>query len=1771
MFLELLMKKNGKLLFGVFVVLFIAAVSVGAVFIFNNLNTVSSTFDKDGYALYISSNKEAKASTYPFSSGTNYTYNKKNDKISFVSENDNVAIDEDTIIHYSDNSLGLLKKGVGIDANDIDKDLIFYYNIFKNTSVEYSKDGYKVDIVGDNDVTFKNLLLRISENKFLLSGNSVRLVLNNDEVVDFGTYAEFEYTSGSVVKIYNNDKFFQTIASKAVLLVDNVKIDLNTTEIYKDNVKYITLSNLVIDNNGNIDTLTIDKENLDISDGNVDIPENEGGSTNSGSNGGSNTGGGLGNDSVGGSNNEVVEDTSITKKTPVYKVSELVLTSLKVDAKIDIVDEDALINGATTVKILENATAKAVYETSGEMGDTSIYVSYADLKPDTEYLLTANASYKIDDIEYNKTFISKIFRTDALGVSFNKSYATETSLVLEVVKENYSKVNSLALEIYDESGSQVNYVTVTFSNNLRQEIIFNNLEPDTNYLVSMSEILCQGVVVDDGFSQKENIKTLKTKPVIGDLTYDIDKRNAKFNLNVSNIEDLNYGIENYRYEIYDARMDISTSAPVLTLSQKNLATMQVNVDDVKINRGAAYTYKLVVEFYDNEKIVEYSKELGTTMTLDGVAYPTVRFDEESSRITWEQINGTIVVEDPSGAIVSDKYQVIYKNSVDVYNVETITADSETGNIPITVNNLRANETYTFQVYASLNMQDGNDVLESAYIGSVFIQTKKPNSLTAVFASTNNYSDAFSLNFMLQDTDGQDASLEASTLSEFTLTLYQGSTVEGTKQIYRRVLDTNDDDYVSTLKRDFYDANAIVNPDFFDSKNADYTEKVYTIEISNAYDYTDYKNEIPIIDNVFTFQTNSYIPDLPLDYNDAAIVSTITNRNSASYGVEYDNRLESNITVGYALVPKFNNEAKNAEYIIWHVWKKDITTGEFVMLNLDQTIEFKDDGTIPQAIYLLQDGTSFSVDDTDALRRGNTYYFSYEIFMDVNKDGTIDTEYPKKYGEDIILTSKTLYPSKQSSTIKLYPSTSGNKTYTWKYKITDIDNTLEEKKLYSYVDGVVNPTSSPDVVVDTEEYQTVTFTGLTVNKNMFIKKYERLRKEEDAKYTNLAQQYFENPVSDINLNYSVAIDVNKMIITIDDYENKKDIINSIASVDVVVTPKKQEDIDKYGTKTISNLKIDGETIIIDFFELYEYLSVDIVVDLVVYYDNGIMGFDGTAEYYAMQQALITSDNVYYIYDSKSKSLYQNSVVTNSMFTSIFDPLNEKLTLTTKDAVAIDIPIEINSTGVVYDGNNIMLKGLKQQALSSTNNEVRFDLIIPGISMLDTSNRLNVKALLDSVEIGPKIINLETVLIKDNLIYIDLYQTDENGTNAQFLKTYSETIPNLDNPLEIKNLTPETNYYVQFYAYVYDESTSSYVKKYLYDIDQQADAVKYRFYTLASVGISNITAEMIEHSYTNKYINIKYNLDTIYGFDHIEYVLYKVENSKYIETDIEISDSIAFFASMSVPITATPGLHDEIEYGGTYAIRIRPVGYYESNGENIEIDLGTVVHEFTLPEPEQPHIGITSSKDATSISFRVSIYDTDYIIKNGKYSVKLVDSNYNTLATFNNQSISYLNKIFKFEQSDYGFVNRALYKFVVTVELDNDNTASNYMMHSVEKTITFGDYVNLGTVTTSKNVDVSTDIDIIFADSYKLNTINTVLYTVTDSSGEFYLSNRTEFNTRYDSNKDLYYYTISITDVDKFEPDSLYTITMNFYTGNTMVDQAELSYYYTLGGDTGEEIE
>ena len=79
-----------------------------------------------------------------------------------------------------------------------------------------------------------------------------------------------------------------------------------------------------------------------------------------------------------------------------------------------------------------------------------------------------------------------------------------------------------------------------------------------------------------------------------------------------------------------------------------------------------------------------------------------------------------------------------------------------------------------------------------------------------------------------------------------------------------------------------------------------------------------------------------------------------------------------------------------------------------------------------------------------------------------------------------------------------------------------------------MEGSQAATSSPDVIVGQENYDTVTFEGLTANKNFTIKAQERILKSNAPVFDTLTQQYFGSTTSSLNLTYDVSVDFNKLV-------------------------------------------------------------------------------------------------------------------------------------------------------------------------------------------------------------------------------------------------------------------------------------------------------------------------------------------------------------------------------------------------------------------------------------------------------------------------------------------------------------------------------------------------------------------------------------------------------------------------------------------------------------------
>lgn len=1802
-------------------------------------NSNTQTFYDSGYILKSTydGSRTQNVERYYFNANQSYQ-TKYNEKVIFKDTNgEEITTDKYNFIHYTNGSVSALENGVILNLKNIDDEPITYYNILAGKVLKKAGSNYSIQHLG-KELQFTNLIWKISANKYLMIGNPINIIFNDGTTKAVNGYIEIEYMDNEIIKIYNQEATYQTISSKVYLeMPDGIKVNLGTKIVSKNGENKMSLENMVINSDDNVEIVDLDQykedtedqnevdnntidntvdntvdNNIDNNntnpqdvintvnnivnsnnntnidnvsnvdnntnidnnqninnnednntdntdnngDNNTDNTDNNNGDNNNGgdnivvpgdddNNGDDNNGDGDGGDIVIPDDNtneeEVKEKPNVNE--PVYKVESFEVSSISLNARITIQDEDSLLVGDNNIKIVRNDTGKTVYETVEDYGVINIEVSVATLSPDTEYTLSIESTYQVEDIQYTKNFIYKIFRTEFVGVDFEKDYFTNNKMAFKINFERDSKVVGADMVLMDTYGEVIETKSVqNMEADAQNTVEFLDLDSNTSYVVKLTNVLYDGQVITNGFEISKQFKTLKDKPSIDGVEFEIDKRNATFTLRVKNIIDPSKGISSYRYEIYDTRKDLKPENAVSVVTLDHYEDLKVNVDDIKIYRGVPYTFKVIATFNDNEKIIEYESEYSNVMILEGVQFPTVRFEETD--VTFERIQGNLIIDDNNNTIKLDdtnKFIVTYTDSVGI--TKTFTSQGSLL-IPIDINGLRSNETYKFSIYTRVDLQDGNDPIDECYIGGAVIQTKTPNNLVATF--TENEEDVttpFSVRFRLQNTDGVSDELEAQTLSGMTFSIYAGQDISGTLVKTLKVVDRNTEPYESNLKQEYYDQETTLTPSFFGAKNSDFKEKYYTIAVTDGYDYTQYPNKLPIIQNTFTIETNGYMPDIPVDTDNAVEVTVIRNRDR-----EQREDLDASTITGYELKASYDNSQLLAKKIVYKAYDADTGT-----LIAEKELEFDETGTVPTCTFDVLDGTVLSTVDTDALRRGNSYYFTYEAYLDLDHDGTAETKYPYVTGEEeIILKSKTVSPTKQEAKFTMYPSISTSSTITYKYKFTDIDYTLETNDMKAIIGTTVRDTK-PIVMTTGDQFNTITFNNLIAG-NLKLSVNSTISKKQSSTLRDITAHTFEGEVTVSDIKYNVSLDSNRVVITLLNAENK---IDRIGAVNVEFSA------DGATTITKEFLKPENNIITISLNDLEPLLNKQVNVNVYAYYDTGIMGYDENSLYIAYEKAHSQEETKYYYALNSSGELTESASLTDNMYMSIRNGNQIQITQLSGNYRTATITLNYGQTGFLYKDNTIIQKKVSKVALNSDgSNMIFFDKIIPGISMKGSGSTLNLTADLDTVRFKASIINTKKVIIQDNLIYIDLYNTDENAKNEQFVKTITKNISDFDNVIELTDLQPKNYYYIQFRAIIQkQDGTTEEVE--LYDVDQQITGRHYYFSTLANVGISNINIEYNPQSYNSKTLDISYNLDKILGYQKIEYTIYKYnEETGNYDLFMENIEDTLLKRDMLKQIDANPG--SAFEFNQKYKVKIEPLAIYtDTDGVERRIELGTVEKEFKLQELRAPTIGRNAVRETNNnveeLKFKITIYDQDRVIENDKYKIKVL----------NYQQLDITPEEYKDKEFSTDLVNNTItitgadkykdYTIEVITRVDFDNDGKDLTEYKVTYTAPAVNEsgISVGNITVSPNSSNLEKLDLIFNNSYKLLEVDQLRYSIYNTNG--YATNGTVnfVPTEVNNAGDVYY--IFTLDENLAKTGSYY-IELQFLIDNEIVDTASLEYTY-----------
>ena len=252
-----------------------------------------------------------------------------------------------------------------------------------------------------------------------------------------------------------------------------------------------------------------------------------------------------------------------------------------------------------------------------------------------------------------------------------------------------------------------------------------------------------------------------------------------------------------------------------------------------------------------------------------------------------------------------------------------------------------------------------------------------------------------------------------------------------------------------------------------------------------------------------------------------------------------------------------------------------------------------------------------------------------------------------------------------------------------------------------------------------------------------------------------------------------------------------------------------------------------------------------------------------------------------------------------------------------------------------------------------------------------------------------------------------------------------------------------------------------------------------------------------------------------------------------------------------------------FGDKYKIKLIPIAEYTSieTGTTKRLELGTEEIEFSFDELQRPIIAVRGSRTSNSnINFKITIYDDSRMIKDNKYTIKVFDSKQNDI-TPESSKIEYdvdkknnLITIENVEQSQQ-------YTISIITQLDYENTGDNYKEYKKEYIIpavnSYG--IAVGNITTAQNTAEPNKIDLVFNNSYKLNAIDSIRYSVYNTNGYAESMEEEFIPTQYKlgDNGDVYYiYTLS----PKLNAYGKYIIEIQFLKEGNIVDYESLEYIY-----------
>ncbi len=1598
---------------------------------------------------YIINSTATKSDKYYFNDNTVYKENVFNEYTFKDVDNKEVATSKENFIHYLDESLSFMKNGVILDLDNFNQKLVPYYNVTDKVILKYSNGGYIVE-TADKTLIFGNLLGRITDNKYIVIGNDIRIKLAGNEEPVKGKYFELLFVEDGIVKVENNEGSYQTTTEGTTIYVgDKIKIELGSKKVFYDEEEKLTLDEMTIDGNENInlDTSKV-KDNKDENgseNGTDSNTPNHNNNPNNNDNPGNNTDNpsdNTGNGTDGKDNNT----TEIRKEVSVDLVKAL-LDINSLNATIQVIDTTNQIKGNLILTLYDVDNAETVYTkillTSSDLQEVAV----TSLSPNTNYYMSIKDS---DNYEY----LSRNFRTDNLELSLKREMVTTSSVTYSVDFSSDDNVKSAKVTLYDSENNIIN--NHTFINGEDEEFTFSGLTKNTSYKVILDEVLFKNTNYSKVYTINTSVKTLKAKPSLGKVNVKANEESKTFELSMEKPTDEDESISNYIYKIYDldaiTEENVDTLTPIYTFSTVNLKNEILKLGENNLTSNKNYVYKVTVRYYDNYKENEIDSVLSSPFIIAGL--PSVTFEEKE--VDFNSMHLLLTLKDEGCTIpgrscyqgdpsdTSDIY-ITYKGANDKESkyINNITFDSETLTYDLRVSGLTENKDYKFEVWGNYDLYNGKGLQVNKPLGSAIITTAGIENLTMSEWNLNNYSNELPISVNTKLTVTKPSSTIIDKLDSFKIKLYKGSEVKKENLLGSRDVEGN-----TNIKSNYYNKSFNINSSQFGITDINNLREVsggklnryYTIEVADAYD-ADKTNQFKIQDNIFIYE----IPAILLLEDEVSspevIVEEITKKQAQSgeYGdfneLGINKNLSSNTVVGYKVTANFDKK-KVESYFQGDNPIKELN----FYANMDgeviekKTINFAEEENYT-IYFFLKDGTDYNTKDKE-LRRGNNYTFSIDLSLDTNNDKEIDTNYPSKKP-----TSETITSVKEEPKIKMYIDSSTSNSITYKYIVVDYDNALvkeEDKYLIHYTVGEDSTEEYTTEISNTASMETFTLSNLT-NETIYNIYYNKALNKKEKPSAISFKYYFDgyHNASEYGLGYTLEYRdfVNEITLRL----NNNDFLDRVSAYLVTLTSGSL----KYEEVITTPLECGTEEepskcIKIDYANIKDFKGKDVTVKLEAFYDTGYVGFGSKSllgDYFTsrgliddknasnmgfiLQEIGNTKGKYYYIYKNSnnkiesiisevpkgilgiSSTLYSEAYKQSQIhITNVVDITNKKFI--NYDEVSLDTNVDILTNGIKLNSHNITIapKLLDKTEIQTTNNKFKFTSIIPKVKTINVRELIN-GAILD-IDLSIDTDTLETDYVKTDgkyKFYIDIYSKDEEGNRISARDPVETDYEHLTD-ISFAGLNPDSKYYYTISADM--NKNGQKVKTPLFYNDEKTPGYVEFEGSLKTLGKDDIfrrlessyKSQRGETVYSERILEITAHLNSRINFD-VRYELYDPEGNleKWGGTVLNKDITNKNAAVLNIDITG-----DDFVFGNDYHRLVITAVTTDAEPKELELYNGPLnLAALAKPSIEvNQKTGIDSDSNGNYDYFieydTITIIDTNRVIKDGKVYVELEYSTY-----------------------------------------------------------------------------------------------------------------------------------------------------------------------------------